>query len=374
MQFKSVGTSDYSQAAKAVTGNMDSIYNTARNTATDFTKIAKAAINTKRIQKEAVMKADDIVNRQGMVEAGAAKERNILKDAIKDARNITRPAKRMAGLVAGLGAVSTAYIQKKEMDRDAADRAELRGLRLANERRAKELHDSYMDLNRTRMESQEGEITDLKTRIKEQEEELGTLRGGNPNTSGTPNTDAEGNTSQITPPKTSVSSNLQTASTPSTNNLAWKALGSTIQLAEGTLKPDGKGYRTGYGHNMFTDLSKHPDTVWRTDGGSSAAAGAYQFMPETWGDVVKATGVSDFSPQSQEIGGQYLTTRAGVDISKPFTKKSELIDAFHKLSPTWAGLPNRSGLSHYEGYNGNSSYALEPLIQQYESVVGYKLQ
>ena len=368
MQFRSVDTGDYSESAKAVTRNMDSIYDTARKTAPDFEKISKTAMNVRRSQEQALLKAKDLLGRTALTEGGKQKQREILDKGVKDARDITRPAKRFAGLVAATGALSTAYIQKKEMDRDAADRAELKEMRTEQERRSKELHDSYMTLNKTRMEGQEGEISDLESRIKAQEQELEKLRRGNtsgpatpaaPPTSGASNINTEGNTINLTPPST---------------GLAWKALGSTIQLAEGTLKPDGKGYRTGYGHNMFTDLSKHPNTVWHTNSGSSAAAGIYQFMPGTWGDVERATGVKDFSPQSQEIGGQYLTTRAGVDLSKPFTKRSELLDAFQKLSPTWAGLPNNAGVSHYEGYNGNTSYALEPLIQQYESVVGYKLQ
>lgn len=217
MQFKSVGTSDYSQAAKAVTGNMDSIYNTARETATDFTKIAKAAINAKRIQKEAVMKAEDVVNRQGMAEAGAAKERNILKDAIKDARNITRPAKRMAGVVAGLGAVSTAYVQKKEMDRDAADRAELKEYRnklLAKNTQAGEDNEA---LRKQIEELQKKIASDAHSEADDLEAELNNT-GDN---SSKPDTDTEGNTSQITPPKTSVSTNLEVASSNTSSNTSF---------------------------------------------------------------------------------------------------------------------------------------------------------
>ena len=84
----------------------------------------------------------------------------------------------------------------------------------------------------------------------------------------------------------------------------------TIRPAEGTFRNGDRSYNTGYG-NMFTNLDKHPDTVWHTDKGSSSAAGAYQFMPNTWNTVVQPNlNLPDFSPASQEKAGEFLAKKA----------------------------------------------------------------
>ncbi len=45
----------------------------------------------------------------------------------------------------------------------------------------------------------------------------------------------------------------------------------------------------------------HPDSVYSTNGYSSAAAGAYQAMPDTWNEeVAKGTITSDFTPANQD--------------------------------------------------------------------------
>ena len=61
-----------------------------------------------------------------------------------------------------------------------------------------------------------------------------------------------------------------------------RALLNTIRYAEGTWK-NGRdlGYRILYGGGQFEDLSRHPERVV-VKRYSSAAAGAYQFLPTTW--------------------------------------------------------------------------------------------
>jgi len=210
MQFKSVSTGDYSASAKAVTQNVDSIYNTARETATDFTKISKASQNARTLMKKTAMKAEDAVNRQGMKEVGRQKQRNILSDAVDDAKAITRPAKRMAGLVAATGTLSTAYIQKGEMDRDAKDRAESKAMRQTLQQKQLEAYDSEIEANKAVKDAESGRTLEIGNTISTLEAKLKELRGDTPK----PNTDSAGNTSQITPPKTSVATSLQTAQTP----------------------------------------------------------------------------------------------------------------------------------------------------------------
>lgn len=117
-----------------------------------------------------------------------------------------------------------------------------------------------------------------------------------------------------------------------------KAWLSVIRFAEGTSGPN--GYRTMFGGGLFNDMSKHPDMVVRKNGYASAAAGAYQFMPDTWAGV----GGGAMTPIRQDKAAVALARRRGVDISSaPFTRENVA-----KLAPEWASLPNMAGNSAYD--------------------------
>ena len=49
------------------------------------------------------------------------------EDTKKEIADIKRPAKRMAGAVAGLGAIAGGYVMMEGNKKDKAERAELRG-------------------------------------------------------------------------------------------------------------------------------------------------------------------------------------------------------------------------------------------------------
>jgi muramidase (phage lysozyme) len=117
----------------------------------------------------------------------------------------------------------------------------------------------------------------------------------------------------------------------------------TIRMAEGTWHGGGaKGYGTMFGGGQFDWSKGHPDRVVRSGGYASAAAGAYQFMPDTWKGVAGRLGLKDFSPESQDRAALQLIRDRGVDPSKPMTT-----DALAKLSPEWASLPTAAGKSYY---------------------------
>ena len=153
----------------------------------------------------------------------------------------------------------------------------------------------------------------------------------------------------------------------------WGALGSTIKFAEGTWRQGEKAYNTGFGYNMFDDLSKHPDKVFNN---TSAAAGAYQFMPKTWETVVQpALKLPDFGKESQEKAGEFLVQNRGVKTDKTFTTVAELRSAFDKLAPEWASIPlSSTGKSYYDGDGINSAKPFETLRKFYEQQVGYTLK
>jgi muramidase (phage lysozyme) len=257
--------------------------------------------------------------------------------AVSDAK---RPAKRMAGVVAGLGTIATGYMLGQGKKEDAAEQAK---------------RDKAWNERTEVLRALGNKKTEVRTP---------TAYKGPPKPT------------FITPGSSSTTETEGGTSVPvSSGGTGWSPLSKTIQFSEGTYKKDGTtNYNLGYGGNSFTDLSKHPDTVWHTDSGSSAAAGAYQFMPGTYSRVSTALGLKDFSPTSQEKAGEWLAQQRGVDTNKLYKTRAGLKAAFHAMSPEWAGLPNNNNVSHYDGKNGNKSMKFNNLVSFYEKQVGYTLK
>ena len=140
-----------------------------------------------------------------------------------------------------------------------------------------------------------------------------------------------------------------------------RSLLNTIRYAEGT--PGEAGYRTMFGGGKFDTTKgwKHPDTVVRTPGYASAAAGAYQFLPGTWQGTAKALGLPGFDPKSQDLAALYLIDkkRGALD---PFLKGEKFGTVINKLAPEWSSLPTSGGGSYY----GQPSKKLGDLYKYYE--------
>lgn len=131
----------------------------------------------------------------------------------------------------------------------------------------------------------------------------------------------------------------------------YSGLQQAIAGAEGTILGGKPGYNVMFGGGRFKDFSRHPDKVISSPGGySSAAAGAYQFLPGTFAGAQKRLGLRDFSPESQNlamldlvksrldpIGGLAAITKAG-------TLTPQIQAA---LAPEWASFPTVSGKSYY---------------------------
>lgn len=116
-----------------------------------------------------------------------------------------------------------------------------------------------------------------------------------------------------------------------------------ISASEGTMRDGKRGYNIMFGGGTFDDYTRHPDTV--IDGGrlKSSAAGAYQFMPGTYGTVKRDLKLPDFSPPSQDQAALELMRRRGVDPDRdPLTPQN-----VNKLSPEWAAFPTLQGRSYY---------------------------
>ena len=125
MQFNSVRTGNYAQAASAVTKNTESIYDTARATSADFTKIAKEVLKGRSNERQTADAAKYQAEIQKMKGEQLVKVEKMKRDLEKDVRDIKRPAQRMAGITAALGSMTEAYgygVERRERQEAAAKR------------------------------------------------------------------------------------------------------------------------------------------------------------------------------------------------------------------------------------------------------------
>lgn len=154
MRFNSVRTGNYAQSAQAVTRASDQIFDAAMSGKPDFTKISKAAIQGRSLERRAVTKAEGNVAKAGLEAFTYAKRTKNAVETEKAIADIKRPAKRMAGIVGGLGALATGYVGMQESKKAKAERDELRAYRdqldakadardAAWEARHKELMDTF---------------------------------------------------------------------------------------------------------------------------------------------------------------------------------------------------------------------------------------
>ena len=123
-----------------------------------------------------------------------------------------------------------------------------------------------------------------------------------------------------------------------------RALLNTIRYAEGTWKQGHEGYRTLYGGGRFSSLSKHPELVV-VKRYTSAAAGAYQFLPGTWKEAANKLSLRSFKPHNQDQAALYLIDRRGV--LDQVDRKGLTREVMAVLSKEWASFPSHNGLSAY---------------------------
>ena len=124
-----------------------------------------------------------------------------------------------------------------------------------------------------------------------------------------------------------------------------RALLNTIRYAEGTWSDgEDKGYQVLYGGGLFQDLSRHPETVI-VRRYTSAAAGAYQFLPKTWKGVARELDLDSFEPAQQDQAALHLIERRGA--LQEIDRHGLTSAAMARLAPEWASFPTWSGRSAY---------------------------
>ncbi len=123
-----------------------------------------------------------------------------------------------------------------------------------------------------------------------------------------------------------------------------RALLNTIRFAEGTWKQGQEGYRTLYGGGRFKSLARHPEVVV-VKRYTSAAAGAYQFLPGTWREAATKLELDSFDPRSQDQAALYLVDRRGM--LDHIDQQGLTREAMAVLAKEWASFPNLAGRSAY---------------------------
>lgn len=137
-----------------------------------------------------------------------------------------------------------------------------------------------------------------------------------------------------------------------------------IRFAEGTERPGKDPYRIMFGGGTFNDLSRHPDKVISSPGGySSAAAGAYQFLPGSYASHQKALGLPDFGPRSQDLAALRAARYRLMPLGglAALQKQGFSPQVANALAPEWASIPTASGKSYY----GQPSKPLDVLQKVY---------
>lgn len=170
-------------------------------------------------------------------------------------------------------------------------------------------------------------------------------------------TDAISGATAAVNPFAMMNLNSATQDAADANVQAWLA---TLRHTEGTdRQPDPYAVVYGYAFTI-TDFSDHPAKLgWKGGaitrgayaGQVSTAAGAYQFNRATWSDAVKALGLSDFSPASQDAAAVWLTDKCG---ALDAVKAGDMATACAAASSRWASLPGSTA-----GQGGQSLAAVE---------------
>jgi muramidase (phage lysozyme) len=146
-----------------------------------------------------------------------------------------------------------------------------------------------------------------------------------------------------------------------------RALLGVIRYAEGTAKSKDP-YRVLFGGSQFSDLSRHPNRVIRTESypRGSSAAGAYQFKPPTWNQQAQKLGLRSFGPAEQDIAALDLARNRLIDLGGlSYLKQKGLTrEALAALAPEWASLPTMEGRSYY-GQPVKGASELQKVYQQY---------
>ena len=116
---------DFSSIGKQTSRNFTDLYRTAQRNSPDVNKLVKTANDIEYSKKVASMQARHGLQQVGFAEVAAKNTRDMQKKLNEDVKDILAPSQRFAGLVAGLGALSTGAIMMKNNLQEQREEEEL---------------------------------------------------------------------------------------------------------------------------------------------------------------------------------------------------------------------------------------------------------
>lgn len=125
---------------------------------------------------------------------------------------------------------------------------------------------------------------------------------------------------------------------------------SLIAYSEGTATMGDRGYNVLFGGKTFDDYSKHPNIprkfIAKTgETLSSSASGRYQILKPTWDNMAKRLGVTDFSPENQDLVAAALMLERGAETD---VLSGNYTGAVQKLNSVWTSLPgSKTGAKYH---------------------------
>ena len=315
---------NYAQSANAVIRNSDAIFDAAMSGKPDFTSISKEAIKGRSLQRRAVTKAEADVASAGLQAFTDVNLTRMKEDTKKEIADIMRPAKRMAGVVGGLGAIAGGYVMMEGNKKDKADREELRGLR------------AQMDAkSETRFQEQEARS---KAQIEKIKATMGLSGSGDSAVTGTGTVD-QVSTAKPSNSSTNVSTGPKPKAAPSSGfqgfvDMAKSAGAKYPQLVAAQWALESGWGKTPSGKNNFF--------------GIKAGAGEQGTSKNTW----------------EVYGGKEVNTSARFkDFESPQGSVNELVSRWHKDYKNYSGVNNApdafsaADMLTTEGYATDPKYA-----------------
>jgi muramidase (phage lysozyme) len=323
MRFASIGGSNagsYAAAGKAVADSGAKMFKKQRETGPDYAGLSKVAMNTASNEKIAGMQAEAKLTNVAQ-KVYADQTQNAYKIKVFETKEDIKNSQRKAGGLAAIGKIAGAGFlaatdNTKGRERPKADYSAI--------------NSGFKKARDARMSTYDSEINALNSGSST----ASTSTGG-----GTPGKVTTGNTAS---PSTASSGEGMTD--------GWSRMSRVIKTGEGTLGD--KGYTTQFTGKQFTDLSRHPAQINSSNGLSSDAAGAYQFLSTTYNPAAKRLGITDFSPASQERVGKHLAQQRGMNTDTVFTDKAAFLKELDKIAPEWASMPTLSTGTSYYGQGG----------------------
>ena len=120
MRFNSVKGGDYSSGARAVNRNSDAAFDASRRSGFNFTDVSIASQKARSTLRKAADRLKGTREINDIRDAASDKINKMSEKTADKVSDIKRPAQRMAGIVGGLGALSTGAVLYKNIQDDKA--------------------------------------------------------------------------------------------------------------------------------------------------------------------------------------------------------------------------------------------------------------